>query len=59
MMQSVPAHTDASRDALHYLVINYIYSCPDACLRLGGHKYKTYTVCMGSLQKDKLFPISV
>ena len=41
MMQSVPAHTYASRDALHYLVINYIYSCPDACLRLGGHKYKT------------------
>lgn len=41
MMQSVPAHTYASRDALCYLVINYIYSCPDACLRLGGHKYKT------------------
>ena len=41
MMQSVPAHTYASRDALHYLVINYIYSCPDACLRFGGHKYKT------------------
>lgn len=41
MMQSVPAHTFASRDALRYLVINYIYSCPDACLRFGGHKYKT------------------
>ena len=24
MMQSVPAHTYASWDALHYLVINYI-----------------------------------
>jgi len=41
MMQSVPAHTFASWDALRYLVINYIYSCSDACLRLGGHKYKT------------------
>ena len=41
MMQSVPAHTYASRDALRYLVINYIYSCPDACLRFGGHNYKT------------------
>lgn len=44
MMQSVPAHTFASRDALRYLVINYIYSCPDACLRLGGHKYTIWSV---------------
>lgn len=40
MMQSVPAHTYASRDALRYLVINYIYGCPDVCLRFGGRKYK-------------------
>ena len=52
MMQSVPAHTYASRDALCYLVTNYIYSCPDACLRLGDTNIKLYGL-YGKLAKGQ------
>ena len=55
MMQSVPAHTYASRDALRYLVINYIYSCPDACYVWAGTNIKLYGL-YGKLAKGQTIP---